>query len=69
MGIAESEQKGGHLLVTSAEKYTASNEGVLTSGSIVTLDIPSNFDFGKRGKELLRRIESACRLFSEEGDG
>lgn len=65
---SHSEQRGGHLLIRSAETYTDAtvNAEHLVHGAVITLDIPWGFDFDKRGKELLNRIASACRLFSDE---
>jgi len=62
MGEAHSELKGPPLFIVSAERY---NEG-LGYWCRITLELPPQFDFSKRGAELLRKIESASRLFSEE---
>jgi hypothetical protein len=66
-GGDHSTQTGKHLLVLSAETYTIyTGSGDLQTGAVIKLDIPDGFDFDKRGKELLARIKSACRLFSDE---
>jgi hypothetical protein len=58
------------LLVVSAERYF--NPGTIYPGpgywSRITIQLQDGFDFEKRGKELLARIESAVKLFSEEKD-
>jgi hypothetical protein len=66
MAQSHSEQKGGHLLILSAESYTRFDDnGKWVSGSILKVDIPEGFDFEGRGKALLKRMESACRLFTD----
>lgn len=60
----ESERKGKRLLVLSADYFTEPEfEGVA-----IRIELPRDFNFEKRGAELLKRIESASMLFTEEAE-
>lgn len=67
MSEDHSTQKGKIPLVVSAKMETGfDGNGSPVHVSLVQLEIPSDFDFTKRGDELLRNIVSAHNLFFEK---
>ena len=63
MAESHSELKGLALLVNSAHRYSI--EGQYYAEISITLPLP--FDFAKDGNRLLRNIQSAANLFSDQG--